>query len=68
MNVLKSQIILLFICLNLFNCAGSSAQGFLNKLIDDKSVENLFDNKKDQFGDGELRNFAKNKPILLEMM
>ena len=63
MNVLKSQIILLFISFNVFNCAGSSAEGFLNKLIDNKSVDNLFDNKRDQFGDGELRNSTKNKDL-----
>ena len=49
MNVLKSQIILLFISLNLFNCAGSSAEGFLNKIIDNKSVDKLIDIKRDQF-------------------
>ena len=49
MNVLKSQIILLFISLNLFNCAGSSAEGVLNKIIDNKSVDKLIDIKRDQF-------------------
>ena len=47
----------------MFSIAGSSAEGFLNKLIDNKSVDNLFDNKRDQFDDGELRNSTKNKDL-----
>ena len=63
MNVLKSQIILLFISLNLFNCAGSSAGGVLNKIIDNKSVDKLIDIKRDQFDNRERKNSAKNKDL-----
>ena len=63
MNVLKSQIILLFISLNLFNCAGSSAEGVLNKIIDNKSVDKLIDIKRDQFDNRERKNSAKKKDL-----
>ena len=65
MNVLKSQIILLFISLNLFNCAGSSAEGVLNKIIDNKSVDKLIDIKRDQFDNREQKTLQKTKIYLM---
>ena len=50
---------------NLFNCAGSSAEGFLNKIIDNKSVDNLIDIKRDQFDDGNGETLQKTKIYLM---
>ena len=54
MNLFKAQIILLFISLNIFNCAGS---------FNNKSLEDLMNINRDQFDNEERKNSTKNKDL-----